>query len=200
MHGTFAELCKAAEAELSSFIQQIVVTPDLISNICDADVNETYLAYVLELNKKVTFSKQESTKMTSACMDMAPELEKLRTKSVQKIREFLLERVSDCESAGIPRRLLLLDPGFGFGKTLEHNLELFRGLPGLVGLGLPVLIGVSRKSMIGRILGRDTRQRLAGGLALATLAAQQGVAVVRTHDVRATRDVLAMVAAVRKEG
>ena len=84
---------KAAEAELSSFIQQIVVTPDLISNICDADVNETYLAYVLELNKKVTFSKQESTKMTSACMDMAPELEKLRTKSVQKIREFLLERV-----------------------------------------------------------------------------------------------------------
>jgi dihydropteroate synthase len=117
-----------------------------------------------------------------------------------EVREFLLERVSDCESAGIPRRLLLLDPGFGFGKTLEHNLELFRGLPGLVGLGLPVLIGVSRKSMIGRILGRDTRQRLAGGLALATLAAQQGVAVVRTHDVRATRDVLAMVAAVRKEG
>jgi dihydropteroate synthase len=117
-----------------------------------------------------------------------------------EVREFLLERVSDCESAGIPRRLLLLDPGFGFGKTLEHNLELFRGLPGLVGLGLPVLIGVSRKSMIGRILGRDTRQRLAGGLALATLAAQQGVAVVRTHDVRATRDVLAMVAAVRKDG
>jgi dihydropteroate synthase len=117
-----------------------------------------------------------------------------------EVREFLLERVSDCESAGIPRGLLLLDPGFGFGKTLEHNLELFRGLPGLVGLGLPVLIGVSRKSMIGRILGRDTRQRLAGGLALATLAAQQGVAVVRTHDVRATRDVLAMVAAVRKDG
>jgi dihydropteroate synthase len=112
----------------------------------------------------------------------------------------LLERVSACESAGIPRELLLLDPGFGFGKTLEHNLQLFRGLPALVGLGLPVLIGVSRKSMIGRILGRDMRQRLAGGLALATLAAQQGVAVVRTHDVRATRDVLAMVAAVRKEG
>jgi dihydropteroate synthase len=116
-----------------------------------------------------------------------------------EVREFLLGRVSACVAAGMSAQQLLLDPGFGFGKTLEHNLSLFRDLPGLVGLGYPVLIGVSRKSMIGRILGRETRQRLAGGLALATLAAREGVAIVRTHDVRATRDVLAMVAAVRRE-
>jgi len=116
-----------------------------------------------------------------------------------EVGEFLLQRAASCESAGIARERLLLDPGFGFGKTLAHNLELFRGLPGLVGLGYPVLVGVSRKSMIARILQRDTRQRLAGGLALATLAANAGVTVVRTHDVRATRDVLAMVAAVRRE-
>jgi len=85
---------KAAEVQLSSFIQNIVVPPDLISAICENEVNEVYLEYVIELNKKVTFAKQESTAMTSSCADMAPELEKLRQKSVQKIRDFLLQRVS----------------------------------------------------------------------------------------------------------
>ena len=85
---------KAAEAQLSGFIQQIVVPPDLISAICESEVNEAYLEYVVELNKKVAFAKQESTAMTSACADMAPELEKLRTKSVQKIRDFLMQRVA----------------------------------------------------------------------------------------------------------
>ena len=85
---------KAAEAQLSSFIEQIVVPPDLITAICESEVNEAYLAYVLELNKKVAFVKEESTAMTSACADMAPELEKLRAKSVQKIRDFLLQRVA----------------------------------------------------------------------------------------------------------
>ncbi len=116
-----------------------------------------------------------------------------------EVREFLLARVGACVSAGIPSGQLLLDPGFGFGKTLQHNIDLFRGLGALATLGHPLLIGVSRKSMIGRILGRDTRQRLAGGLALATLAANAGVSVIRTHDVRATRDVVAMVAAIRGE-
>jgi len=85
---------KAAELQLSEFIQQIVVPPELISNICESEVNESYLEYVLELNKKVSFAKQDSTAMTSACADIAPELEKLRLKSVQKIRDFLLGRVA----------------------------------------------------------------------------------------------------------
>eukprot|EP00965_Chrysotila_dentata_P116455 3849494-Pleurochrysis_carterae.AAC.1 len=85
---------KTAESQLSSFIQQIVVPPELITNICEAEVNEAYLEYVLELNKKVAFAKKDSTAMTSACADIAPELEKLRIKSVHKIRDFLLGRVA----------------------------------------------------------------------------------------------------------
>ncbi|MFM7273990.1 MAG: dihydropteroate synthase [Gammaproteobacteria bacterium] len=113
-----------------------------------------------------------------------------------EVSAFLLARAADCEAAGIPRAQIVLDPGFGFGKTQAHNLALFRGLPGLVALGFPVLVGVSRKSMIGRMLTHDPRRRLAGGLALATLAAQAGARIVRTHDVRATRDVLAVAAAI----
>ena len=116
-----------------------------------------------------------------------------------EVGAFLRDRAAACEAAGIARERLLLDPGFGFGKTLEHNIHLFRGLGGLVGSGFPVLVGVSRKAMIARILQRDTRRRLAGGLALATLAANAGVALIRTHDVLATRDALAMVTALRGE-
>ena len=116
-----------------------------------------------------------------------------------EVGAFLRDRAAACEAAGIARERLLLDPGFGFGKTLEHNIRLFRGLGGLVESGFPVLVGVSRKAMIARILQRDTRRRLAGGLALATLAANAGVAVIRTHDVLATRDALAMVTALRGE-
>ncbi len=116
-----------------------------------------------------------------------------------EVGAFLRDRAAACEAAGIARERLLLDPGFGFGKTLEHNIRLFRGLGGLVESGFPVLVGVSRKAMIARILQRDTRRRLAGGLALATLAANAGVAVIRTHDVLATRDALAMVTALHGE-
>jgi dihydropteroate synthase len=116
-----------------------------------------------------------------------------------EVGAFLRDRAAACEAAGIARERLLLDPGFGFGKTLEHNIRLFRGLGGLVESGFPVLVGVSRKAMIARILQRDTRRRLAGGLALATLAANAGVAVIRTHDVLATRDALAMVTTLRGE-
>ena len=116
-----------------------------------------------------------------------------------EVGAFLRDRAAACEAAGIARERLLLDPGFGFGKTLEHNIRLFRGLGGLVESGFPVLVGVSRKAMIARVLQRDTRRRLAGGLALATLAANAGVAVIRTHDVLATRDALAMVTALRGE-
>ncbi|KAL1530751.1 hypothetical protein AB1Y20_001650 [Prymnesium parvum] len=84
---------KAAESQISGFIQQIVVPPNLISAICEGEVNEAYLEYVTELNKKVAFSKLDSTAMTTACADISPELEKLRQKSVQKIRDFLLQRV-----------------------------------------------------------------------------------------------------------
>lgn len=115
-----------------------------------------------------------------------------------EVRDFLLERVSACAGAGIARERLMIDPGFGFGKTLQHNLALFRGLQALLEPGIPLLIGVSRKSVIGDVLRRPVTRRLAGGLALATLAAEAGVRLVRTHDVAATCDALAMVAATRE--
>lgn len=115
-----------------------------------------------------------------------------------QVSDYLQSRVSDCERAGIARDRLVIDPGFGFGKTLEHNLLLFRSLREVVALGLPVLVGVSRKSMIGQVTGRPVHRRLAGGLALATLAADAGVSIVRTHDVAACCDALKMVAAVNE--
>lgn len=115
-----------------------------------------------------------------------------------EVRDFLLDRAAACEGAGIARERLVLDPGFGFGKTLAHNLALLADLRTLAGCGYPVLVGLSRKSMVGAITGRTVRGRLAGGLALATLAAHAGARIVRSHDVAATFDALKVVAAINE--
>lgn len=117
---------------------------------------------------------------------------------VLEVRSFLEGAVARCRSAGIADERIMIDPGFGFGKTLQHNLQLFNGLARLCETPWPVLVGVSRKSMIGKLTGRSPRARVAGGVALATLAAQAGAAVIRTHDVAATRDALLMVQALRE--
>ncbi len=116
---------------------------------------------------------------------------------VTEVVAFLRQRIEACEKAGISRSRLVLDPGFGFGKTLGQNLSLFRALPALVAEGLPVMVGVSRKSMIGAILNKPVEQRVFGSAALAVLAAQAGVAIVRVHDVAATVDSLKMLEAVQ---
>ncbi len=116
---------------------------------------------------------------------------------VTEVVAFLRQRIDACEKAGISRSRLVLDPGFGFGKTLGQNLSLFRALPALVAEGLPVMVGVSRKSMIGAILNKPVEQRVFGSAALAVLAAQAGVAIVRVHDVAATVDSLKMLEAVQ---
>lgn len=116
---------------------------------------------------------------------------------VQEVAAFLAARVTACEAAGIPRQRLLLDPGFGFGKTVAHNIALLRGLPRLVDLGLPLLAGLSRKSLIGAVTGAPVDRRLGGSLALALLAAQRGVRLLRVHDVEQTVQALAMLDAVQ---
>jgi len=116
---------------------------------------------------------------------------------VEEVGAFLRERAEACIAAGIASERLVLDPGFGFGKTLQHNLELLGGLDVIVELGLPVLVGVSRKSMFGQLLGRPVGEREAGSLAGAVMAVWQGARIVRTHDVRATMDALKVTAAVR---
>jgi dihydropteroate synthase len=118
---------------------------------------------------------------------------------VGEVRDFLEERLGACINAGIPAQRLVIDPGFGFGKTLEHNIELLRGLKKLQSLGAPVLVGLSRKSMIGKALGLPVEQRLYASVALAVMAVQQGACIVRVHDVGPTVEALRMWAAVYPE-
>ncbi|MBS7419093.1 dihydropteroate synthase [Pseudomonas syringae] len=115
---------------------------------------------------------------------------------VGEVCAFLAERMKQCVAAGIGQQQIILDPGFGFAKTLEHNLSLFKHMDALHVLGRPLLVGVSRKSMIGAVLGRPVDQRLSGGLALAVLAMAKGARILRVHDVAETADVVRMIAAV----
>ena len=115
---------------------------------------------------------------------------------VAEVYEFLARQRDACVKAGIAREAIVLDPGLGFGKGLAHNMMLLRELSRFAALNAPLLVGVSRKSFIGRILGKPVDERLYGGLALAALAVIRGARIVRTHDVAATRDAVRMVSAV----
>ncbi|MCD5971486.1 Dihydropteroate synthase [Pseudomonas savastanoi pv. glycinea] len=115
---------------------------------------------------------------------------------VAEVGAFLRERMDQCGVAGIPEERIILDPGFGFAKSLDHNLSLFKHMQELHLLGRPLLVGVSRKSMIGGALGRPVGERLFGGLALAALAMTKGARILRVHDVAETVDVVRMIAAV----
>jgi dihydropteroate synthase len=109
---------------------------------------------------------------------------------VAEVSAFLRERIAAAEAAGIQRKRIVIDPGFGFGKTLAHNLALLRELKKLTELGVPVLAGLSRKSMLGALTGQDVGQRLPASVAAALIAVQHGANIVRVHDVRATVDAL----------
>ena len=116
---------------------------------------------------------------------------------VREVGAFLAARALACERAGIARERIAIDPGIGFGKSLAHNLELLRHLDLLAATGRPVLIGLSRKRMIGELTGRPVDRRLAASIALATIAALRGACIVRAHDVAETVDALRVVAALR---
>lgn len=107
---------------------------------------------------------------------------------VAEVRDALEARVRACVEAGIPRARLLIDPGFGFGKTLDHNMAMMRHLEAFQSLGLPLVVGVSRKSMIGQLRGVPVSRRLHASLALAVMAVMKGAVIVRAHDVKATVD------------
>jgi dihydropteroate synthase len=114
-----------------------------------------------------------------------------------EVREFLVDRADACDAMGIARSRIVIDPGFGFGKTLAHNLTLLRELDRFLETGYPILAGVSRKSMLGQLTGRDVQDRLAASVAAALLAAQKGAKILRVHDVRETVDALKVWQAVR---
>ncbi|MFQ5760949.1 MAG: dihydropteroate synthase [Acidiferrobacterales bacterium] len=115
---------------------------------------------------------------------------------VVEVRDFLSTRRQACLDAGIDEKKILIDPGFGFGKNLEHNLELLRNLSELKSVGAPVLVGLSRKSMIGKAIGLPVDKRLHASVALAILAVRNGANIIRLHDVAATREAVRMVEAV----
>jgi dihydropteroate synthase len=110
------------------------------------------------------------------------------TDVVAEVKHFLLERAGLCEEGGVLEKNIVLDPGFGFGKTLQQNLELFHGLAELGLVGYPLLVGVSRKAMIGQLTGREMSGRVPGSITAAVLAAQAGAAIIRVHDVAETWD------------
>ena len=115
---------------------------------------------------------------------------------VTEVATFLAERVARCIEDGIAAERLIIDPGFGFGKTHQHNLQLLAALDVLVDSGFPVLVGLSRKATIGAILGRDVNERTIGSVALAMIAASKGAAFLRVHDVAQTRDAIQILARV----
>ena len=129
-----------------------------------------------------------------ATMQQAPRYEDV----VGEVRQYLKTRIAACEIAGIERDRITVDPGFGFGKTVEHNFGLLKRLPELASLGVPVVAGWSRKSTLGAVTGRPVTERLAASLAAALLAVQHGATILRVHDVRETRDALAVVQALGK--
>lgn len=147
------------------------------------DVNalrgENALQAAAELNVPVCLMHMQGTPQT---MQKEPHYYDV----VQEVKDFLLERLVACEAAGIPRCNLILDPGFGFGKKARHNLRLMKHLSDFTDMDLPVLIGVSRKSIIGAMLNLSVDERLAGSLALASIAVWQGAKIIRSHDVRET--------------
>tara|TARA_R110000868_G_scaffold120477_2_gene319812 strand:+ start:110554 stop:111435 length:882 start_codon:yes stop_codon:yes gene_type:complete len=109
---------------------------------------------------------------------------------VSEVAKYLTARAESCVAAGIAAERIIIDPGFGFGKTVEHNLQLLKGLSQLQAMGFPILVGLSRKSLIGQVLGREVADRLAGSLALALMSLMHGAAIVRVHDVAETVDAL----------
>ena len=119
---------------------------------------------------------------------------------VAEVTQFLRERVAQCVQAGLGRELIIVDPGFGFGKRPAHNVELLAGLSRVTQIGVPVLVGLSRKSTLGKITGKDVSQLMPASIAAAVLAVQQGVRIVRAHDVAETVDALRVATAVMNSG
>ncbi|WP_292439018.1 dihydropteroate synthase [Methylophaga sp.] len=156
----------------------VAVGAGLINDV-NALRGEGALEAVAELNVPVCLMHMQGTPQT---MQKEPHYQDV----VSEVEAFLLERVAVCERAGIQADKIILDPGFGFGKRARHNLRLMKRLSRLTALPYPVLVGVSRKSIIGDMLKVDVNERLAGSLALASIAVWQGAKLIRTHDVRET--------------
>lgn len=161
---------------------------DIVNDIC-ALREDGALEIVTNSNAGVCLMHMQGKPQT---MQINPQY----TDVVTEVKQFLADRVEACLAHGIARERIMLDPGFGFGKTTAHNVALIQHLGSFVELGFPLLVGLSRKSVLGRIAGGDEQQRLHAGLAASVISVMKGAKIVRVHDVKATVDALKVVTAV----
>ena len=195
-------LVELIAAELDTVISVDTSSPGVMREAASAGAG--LINDVRALSREGALAAAAATNLPVCLMHMKGEPDTMQVAPqyvdvVSEVGNYLMERVAVCEQQGIDRGRLLLDPGFGFGKTATHNLQLLQGLPRLLELGLPLVVGLSRKSLIGKILGRDVDQRLPASIALAVLAAERGAVLIRTHDVLATADALAMWVAMEEQ-
>jgi dihydropteroate synthase len=194
-----APVVEAISAELDVIISVDTSTPAVIRET--ARLGAGLINDVRSLRRDGALDAAVATGLPVCLMHMRGEPTDMQndpqyTDLVGEVSSFLRERMEECVAAGIPVENIILDPGFGFAKTLEHNLSLFKHMEALHALGRPLLVGVSRKSMIGRVLDKPVDQRLNGALALAAMAMVKGAKILRVHDVPETVDVVRMIAAV----
>ncbi len=195
-------LVERIASELDVIVSVDTSSPALMT--AAAAMGAGFLNDVRALGRAQALQAAESTGLPVCLMHMRGEPDTMQqapqySDVVGEVTDFLRLRIEACEAAGISRDRLVLDPGFGFGKTVQHNLQLLSGLRRLAELGLPLLVGLSRKSMIQQLIGRPVEERLPASLALAVLAAERGAAIIRTHDVAATADAVAMWTALKGE-
>lgn len=194
-----APVVEAISAELDVIISVDTSTPAVIRET--ARLGAGLINDVRALRRDGALDAAVATGLPVCLMHMRGEPTDMQndpryTDLVGEVSDFLRERMEQCVGAGIPAEKIILDPGFGFAKTLEHNLSLFKHMEALHALGRPLLVGVSRKSMIGKVLDKPVDQRLYGALALAAMAMVKGAKILRVHDVPETVDVVRMIAAV----
>lgn len=168
----------------------VAVGASLINDVCALRVDGA-LEAAAALNVPVCLMHMQGEPRT---MQRHPYYEDV----VAEVKTFLAERIDRCLEAGMNKQNIWVDPGFGFGKTLQHNLDLLRQLHEFVDMGVPVLVGLSRKSMIGQIVDEPVEGRVMGSVAAALIAAQQGASVIRVHDVKETAQALKVLAAVQQ--
>lgn len=172
--------------------EAVAAGASIINDVCALQADGALQAAV-ELQQPVCLMHMQGEPRT---MQKQPQYDDV----VAEVTQFLRERVAQCVEAGLDRGLIIVDPGFGFGKSPAHNVALLAGLGQLTEIGVPVLVGLSRKSTLGKITGKDVSQLMSASVAAAVLAFQQGAQIIRAHDVAETVDALRVAAAVMNSG
>lgn len=190
---------EAIKASLDIVVSIDTSTPEVM--ILAAEAGAGLINDVRALGRKGALQAAADTKLPVCLMHMQGDPKTMQINPsynsvVSDIGHYFDERIEQCNLVGIPTERIIIDPGFGFGKTLVHNLQLLKHLSVLANKGLPILVGMSRKSMIGNVLNRPVDQRLHGGLATAVMAYERGARIVRVHDVAPTVDALRMTHAI----